>query len=139
MSYTEKGTWVYLLASAGVWAGYVVVLLDRADGGPVADVAYVAPMLWAVGISILASTVGRVVVEVVRPSDSSLADERDRDIDRRGEYVAGIVLAVAVVGPLVLALVEADHFWVANTIYTAYVVSAVAGSAVKLVTYRRGL
>ncbi|WP_148575527.1 hypothetical protein [Nocardioides caldifontis] len=139
MSYTEKGTWVYLLASLGVWLGYVAFLLQRRDGGPLDEVAYVGPLLWSVGISVLASTVGRVLFEVVRPSDSHLADERDRDIDRRGEHVAGIVLGVAVVCPLALALTEAEHFWIANAIYAAYVLSAVVGSSVKLVGYRRGV
>lgn len=138
MSYAEKGTWVYGLVSLLVWAGYVVTVTNRADGGPLTEVPYVAPLLWAVGLSILANVLGRVLVEVVRPSESSLADERDRDIERRGEHVAGIVLGAAVVGPLVLALTQAPHFWIANAIYTAYVISAVVGSAVKAAAYRRG-
>ena len=139
MSYAEKGAWTYLLASLLVWAGYVVVILDQADGGPLAEVRYVPTLLWAVGISMLVNMVGRVVFEIVRPSDSHLSDERDKAIDRRGEYVAGIVLAVGVLGPFVLALTEAAHFWIANAIFTAYVLSAVVGSLVKIVGYRRGL
>ena len=138
MSYDEKSAWTYLLTSVLVWAGYVVVILTRADGGPLAEVRYVSTLLWAVGISILVNMFGRVLFEAVRPSDSRLTDERDRAIDRRGEYVAGIVLAVAVIGPFVLALTESAHFWIANAIFTAYVLSAVVGSLVKIVGYRRG-
>ncbi len=139
MSYEEKGAWSYLLTSLLVWLGYVVVLLTRAGGGPSEEVRYVPVLLWAVGVSIVVNAVGRVLFEVVRPSDSHLKDERDRVIDRRGEYVGGIVLAVAVVVPLALAMTESAHFWIANAIYAAYVLSAVVGSAVKLVGYRRGL
>jgi hypothetical protein len=42
------------------------------------------------------------------------------------------------VGPFVLALLEADHFWIANAIYLVFVVQAVVGTIIKLVAYRRG-
>ncbi len=138
MSYAEKSTWVYGVVSLLVWAGYVAVVLSRADGGPLTQVAYVGPLLWAVGLSILANTLVRTLVEAVRPSETSLSDERDQDIERRGEHVAGIVLGVAFVGPFALALSEAPHFWIAQAIYTAYTLSAVTGSAVKATAYRRG-
>ncbi|MFC8190401.1 hypothetical protein ACFUMH_01925 [Cellulomonas sp. NPDC057328] len=139
MSYEEKGTWVYALVALGAWTTYVVIVLGRADGGDPTHVAYVPTLIWTVVVSALAPTLGRVLVEVVRPSDTHRADVRDREIDRRGEYVGGIVLGVAMVGPFALALADADTFWVANAIYTAYVLAAVVGSAVKLVAYRRGL
>ncbi|MEE6271972.1 hypothetical protein [Georgenia wangjunii] len=139
MTYEEKGTWAYLVASVGVWVGYVVVLWQRADGGSLADVAYVGPLLWAVGASILANTVGRVLFEVVRPSESHQADVRDREVARFGDHVGGIVLSVLVAGVLVLALVEAAHFWIANAIYAAFVIQVVVASVLKVVAYRRGL
>lgn len=139
MSYEEKGTWAYLVTGVAVWVGYVVLLLRRADGGPVADVAYVAPLLWAIGISILANVVGRVLVEIVRPSESYRVDARDREVARFGDYVGGLVLSVLVAGVLALVLVEAAHFWIANAIYAAFVVQVVVSSVVRLVAYRRGL
>lgn len=139
MSYEEKGTWAYLVTSLAVWLGYVVVLARRADGGPLAEQPYVAPLLWAVGLSVAATVVGRVLMEVVRPSESHQVDVRDREVARLGDYVGGLVLSVLVVGVLALALVEADHFWIANAVYAAFVVQAVVSSAVKLVAYRRGL
>jgi hypothetical protein len=63
---------------------------------------------------------------------------RDRDIGRFGEYVAGIVLGVGMVGPFILALTEADHFWIANAIYLVFVAQAMVGAVIKLVAYRRG-
>jgi hypothetical protein len=41
--------------------------------------------------------------------------------------------------PFVLTLTEADHFWIANAIYVAFVLSAFVGTTVKLVAYRRGV
>lgn len=138
MTYEEKGAWVYGLVAVVVWTGYAVVLLQRAGGGPLVDVHYVPVLLWTVGISVLLTTVVRVLVEMVRPSETHRADVRDREIDRRGEYVGGIVLGVVMVGPFALTLAEADHFWIANAMYLAYVIGAVVASVVKVVVYRRG-
>lgn len=121
-----------------VWTGYAAVLLQRSDGGPLADVRYVPVLLWSIGVSVLLTTVLRVLVEVVRPSETQRPDVRDREIDRRGEYVGGAVLGIAMVLPFGLTLAEADHFWIANAMYLAYVTGAVVGSVVKVVVYRRG-
>lgn len=139
MTYEEKGTWVYLVAIVVTFGGYVAVLLARAGGGPVAEVAYVAPMLWAIGISVALTIVGSIFVEVVRPSDSTTADVRDKEISRSGDYVTGMVVSVGVLLPLGLAMAQAEHFWIANAIYAVSALGAVAGTVVKLVAYRRGL
>ena len=139
MSYEEKGTWAYLVTGVAVWLGYVVVLVGRADGRPLHEVDFVAPLVWAIGLSVLANVLGRVVAEVIRPSESHQVDVRDREVARFGDYVGGVVLSVLAAGVLVLALVEADHFWIANAIYLAFVVQVVVSSVVRLVAYRRGL
>lgn len=139
MSYEEKGTWVYLVVTVATYVGYLVVVLGRADGGPLTEVGYVAPMLWAVGISILLVALGRPAFEVLRPSETYRADIRDKDINREGEFIGFYVLSGLIGGVLVLTMLEVDHFWLANAIYLAFVVNAVTSSVVKLVAYRRGL
>ncbi|MEV8436493.1 hypothetical protein AB0425_03900 [Actinosynnema sp. NPDC051121] len=138
MSYEEKGTLVYLVVSALTYLGYVVVVVTGAGDGPLAEVPYAAPMLWAIGISIGLAVVGRIAVEIAKPSDSHRADARDREINRFGEHAASVVLGAGMVLPLALALLEAPHFWIANAIYAVFVVWSVFGAAVKLVAYRRG-
>ena len=139
MSFEEKGNWVYLVVSVGTYAAYLAIILGRADGIPLAEVSYVSTMLWTIGIAIVLSIVGRIAVAIARPSEADKSDVRDRDINRFGEYVGGIVLAVGMVVPLGLAMVEADYFWIANAIYAAFVVSSLVSTPVKLVAYRRGL
>ncbi|NUT47265.1 MAG: hypothetical protein HOV94_08125 [Saccharothrix sp.] len=138
MSYEEKGIWLYLVVSALTYPGYVVVVLSRAGDGPVAAVPYVVPMLCAIGASMVLAIVGRIALAVVKPDESGRPDVRDRDINRFGEHVAGVALGVGMVLPLVLALAEAPHFWIANAIYAVFTAWAVFGSVVKLVAYRRG-
>jgi hypothetical protein len=138
-SYEEKGSWVYLLVVSGTCAAYVVTILNRADGGPVSDVAYRSPMLWTMGAGMALTMVGRILVEMVRPSETHRTDVRDRDIGRYGEYVGGTVLAAGMLVAFVLTLATADHFWIANTMFAAFALATVVGAAVRLVAYRRGL
>lgn len=42
------------------------------------------------------------------------------------------------VAALLMAMAEWDHFWIANVIYLAFVLSAMLGSVAKIVAYRRG-
>jgi hypothetical protein len=37
-----------------------------------------------------------------------------------------------------MALAELDHFWIANAIYLAFVLSTIVASAAKIVAYRKG-
>ena len=139
MSYEEKGAWVYLTVVIGTYAGYLAVLLGRIGSTPVSEVPFVATLLWSLGISIGLSIVGRIAVEIAKPSESYRVDARDKAINRLGERAGGTVLAIAMTVPLGLALADADNFWVANAIYAAFVLSTLVSTPVKLVAYRRGI
>jgi len=139
VSYEEKGTWVYLVTSAVAYAVYLAIILGRLRNVPVAEVQYVPVLLWTTGASIVASIVGRVVVETASPSDSRRGDVRDRDVSRLGEYASRWFLVAGAAAALVMAMAKVDYFWIANVIYLGFVLWAVAGSALKLVAYRRGL
>jgi drug/metabolite transporter (DMT)-like permease len=138
MSFEEKNTWIGAVVAIGAYAVYLATILGRAEGVPLSEVAYVAPMLWAIGAAIAASIVGRIAVAIAKPSEADKTDVRDKDIYRFGEYVGGIVLGVGMLVPFGLALAEFAHFWIANAIYAVFVLSALCGATVKLVAYRRG-
>ncbi len=139
MSYEEKGTWVYLVASAGTYLVYLAIILGRLQSTPVAEVPYVAVLLWTTGASIVASIAGRVLVETARPSDSRRSDVRDKEIYRSGEYASRWFLVAGAAAALFMAMARWDYFWIANVIYLGFVLWAVGGSILKLVAYRRGL
>jgi hypothetical protein len=102
-------------------------------------VPYVAVLLWATGASIVASIVGRTLVETARPTESRRTDVRDREIYRFGEYASRWFIVAGAGAALFMAMARWDYFWIANVIYLGFVLWAVVGSAVKLVAYRRGL
>jgi hypothetical protein len=139
MSYEEKRTWVYLVASAGAYAVYLAIVLGRALHTPVAEVPYVSALLWTTGASMVASMVGRTLVETARPSDSHRSDVRDKEIYRFGEYVSRWFVIAGAAAAFGMAIAKWDYFWIANVIYLGFVLWAVAGSVVKLIAYRRGL
>jgi hypothetical protein len=162
MSYEERGTWVYLLVSLGVYAAYVIVVLSRA-ADPITDTVYQAPLLWSIGAAILAAIVLRMVVEIGagvargvgddvakeiqsrtgakaerRAADPFRADARDREIDQLGNQRTWIVAAAGALAAMLMALAEWPFFWIANVIYLGFVLQAVSSAIVKLVLYRRG-
>ena len=139
MSYEEKGVWVYLVTSAGAYAVYLAVMAGRLQSTPVAQVPYASVLLWTTLAAIVASTVARTLVETVRPSESRRSDVRDKEIYRFGEYASRWFIVAGAAAGFFLALAKVDYFWIANAIYLGFVLWAVAGSAIKLVAYRRGL
>ena len=138
MSYEEKGQVVYLGVTATAYAVYLVLVLPQLSTTPLDEINYQPILLATILVAIFAAIVGRIAVEMIRPSDTVREDVRDRDIGRFGEYVAGLVLGIGMVVPFILALTEAPYFWIANAMYLVYVLQAIVGAIIKLVAYRRG-
>jgi hypothetical protein len=138
MSYEEKGQWVYLAVTAVTTVAYVVLVASQADGRPLTGVDYVPTLLWTIGVAIVASIVGHILIAIARPDEPHTADVRDREIGRRGEYVGGTILGIGMLIPFLLAITEADHFWIANAMYLVFALAALTGTVIKLIAYRRG-
>jgi hypothetical protein len=139
MSYRQKGIWVYLATSAGAYAVYLAIIVGRLQSTPAARVPYAWELVWTTGAAIVASTMGRTVVETVSRSDSRRTDVRDQEIYRFGEHASRWFIVAGAAAGFLMALLKVDYFWIANAIYLGFVLWAVAGSAIKLVAYRRGL
>ncbi len=136
MTHEEKNAWIQGLAAVVSYAVYLVLVLGRAGGRPLAEVPYAATLLWTIGASVAAAIVLSIVAAVV--SKDGEKDQRDREIGRFGDHVGQAFVAIGAVAALLLALVEAPHFWIANTVYLAFTLSAVLGSAARISAYRRG-
>ncbi|WP_207916914.1 hypothetical protein [Micromonospora sp. KC723] len=104
----------------------------------VARIAYVRPMLIAIGAGIGLGIVASIAAAIASPREAGRTDERDRQIHRLGEYVGFYVMSITAIVPLALAMAEAAHFWIANALYLAFVLAALASSIAKIVLYRRG-
>ncbi|HEX5200590.1 hypothetical protein ACFQS1_33920 [Paractinoplanes rhizophilus] len=138
MSSEEKRTWISALVGVVVPAVYLATILSRVPGADVATIAYVKPMLISIGAGIGAGIVLAIVAAAAGPREPDRIDERDREINRRGEYAGFYVMSIAAIVPLVLAMAEAQQFWIAHALYLAFVLAALASAIVKIVAYRRG-
>jgi hypothetical protein len=87
---------------------YLASIFGQVQGMPVSEVAYQESMLRTVGIAITLLIVAHIAIAIAAPREADKSDQRDREINRYGEYVGSFVLA------------------------------GLTTSAVKIVAYRRG-
>ncbi|WP_231509510.1 hypothetical protein [Streptosporangium roseum] len=139
MSFEEKRAWIYALVAAGVPLVYFATVLGQAQAVGVAEVAYVRPMLTAIGVAVAVNVVAHIVAGIVSPGEADRKDERDADIHRYGQRAGYYVLAAGAVVALGLTLADYENFWIANALYLAFVLDALTSSVTKIVAYRRGL
>ena len=139
MSYEEKNTWVFAVLAPIGYIVYAVLVLTQVGGRPLEQANYVPPMLGTILGAIVVGIIGGMVVGGFSGKEAGKADQRDKQINRFGEYIGSAFLVMGALGALVLAWFEAPHFWIANVIYLAFVLQAILSSIAKLVAYRRGL
>jgi hypothetical protein len=142
MSFEEKGTWAVTVIAVAVAVFYFATILGLLPTTAVGEIDYQVPLLTAIGatigLSIVASIAIAILSSILSHEDASKSDVRDRDINRLGEYVGGIVVTTGMLLPFGLAMAEAQHFWIANAMYLIFVLSGLSAAVVKLVIYRRG-
>ncbi|WP_432937531.1 hypothetical protein ACQPXM_25280 [Kribbella sp. CA-253562] len=139
VAYQEKRAWVFLLVSVLGYLVYLVVVLRRVDGDW-GDTPYIGVMLWCIGGAIVAAMVVEMLVAGTgSKEDGPQKDQRDLEIARFGEQVGQSFVVIGGVTAMGLAMLEVDHFWIANAVYLAFFLSAVLGSVARIVAYRRGL
>ena len=148
MTMEERTVWVYLLTVIITSGGYFAVIASRLRDTPASEVSWVTPMLWAIGLSIVGTIVGTILGTIaaaigqgVRGNSTDIdhgSDERDKEIKRYGSRKAQGVLAVGLGGGLVLAMIDADTFWIGNFLFLIGTLGAIVETTVKIRAYRRG-
>ncbi|MCM3780718.1 hypothetical protein [Microbacterium hydrocarbonoxydans] len=143
MVFEERNAWTGLVVSVIAITTYVVIMLQQAATRPVGDIDWLPPMLWTIGggivVTILVTIVWGIAIGVRDREAATASDIRDRDISRMGGRVEQAFLVIAGLAVIALCAVGADLFWVANTMFAGFAVSAVIGSVARVVAYRRGL
>ena len=139
MAFEEKRAWIMVVVTVAAYLTYLLVVLGRAGGAPLPSVPYAAVLLWTIGGAIAASILLNIAVSLLWPQDANKKDARDREIGQFGEYIGQSFLVIGGVAALGMAMAKVDHFWIANAVYLAFVLSSLLGSAAKLAAYRRGL
>lgn len=148
MGMDERATWMQLLATVGTSAVYFGVIIPRAIAGPIDEISWVVPMLWAIGVSLVAVILGSIAAGIGgavaltikgRDVDSELrSDRRDKEIETYARRRTYWMLLVTVAGALVLAMLDVDTFWIGNFVYAVATLESIVQTIVKLRAYRRG-
>ncbi|KAE8764309.1 hypothetical protein [Georgenia thermotolerans] len=143
MVYEERNMWSSLVVSVIGVIMYVVVVLQRAAGGPLTEVDWWPVMLWTIGGSIVAAIAVSIVWGIIAgtrdPDGVGRSDERDREIARMGSRVGQAFVVIAGVGVIVLCGFQAHWFWIANVMFFGFALSAIVGGIAGVIAYRRGL
>jgi hypothetical protein len=139
VSVEEKSVWIQGLLAPITFVAYVVIVLTRAGGSPLAEVDYAPIMLGAIAVSIVVAIILNITIGMFSSKRDREKDQRDHEIYRFGEHMGSGLLVVGAVAALILALFEIDHFWIANALYLGFTLSAVTAAIAKIVSYRSGL
>ncbi|MBU4335118.1 MAG: hypothetical protein KJ548_00955 [Actinobacteria bacterium] len=155
MTMNERTVWAYLLTVIVTSGVYLTLMLIRLVDEPVGQIAWVGPMLWTIGASVLGTVVVTAVLAIGRSIGSGqlgpsgrapvafteldpVSDARDKDIDLVGDRALVGVLGAGFVGALVLAMIGADTFWIGNLLFVFGTIGAIVETTTKIRLYRRG-
>ncbi len=138
MSFEEKSTWIYAVATVIVPGVYFATIFGQVQSIAVSEIAYQEAMLRTAGIAIALLIVVHIAIAIAAPNEADKSDQRDKEINRYGEYVGSFVLYGGGLVALGLALAEFEYFWIANAIFSTFVLAGLTTTAVKIVAYRRG-
>lgn len=143
MGFTERTVWSQLIASVPALVVYAAIVLPQLASRPVADVTWAWPMtatiLGAIVLSISISIVWGIVAGLRDHEGATTTDQRDREIEWFGSRIGEGFLVIGGLAGLVLAMIDADPFWIGNAIFVGFFLSATIGGAARLVAYRRGM
>lgn len=139
MSFENRGAWIQLAVTVGAYTTYLVLLFSRADGGPLNETPYGDLIAWMIGGSIVIGIVLSIISGIVAGERGRRTDVRDRDINRLSDQIGASFVVIGAVGAMILAILEVDHFWIANAILLGFVVSGLLSSIARVVMHRTGV
>ncbi len=138
MSHQEKRTWIFAGVTILTAGYYFIWLIIQAQTIPFTTIAYIPTMLWVIAAATVLVTLAETIVATITPKESKKKDQRDQEIYQYGEYIGHSFVIIGAIGALILSILKVDHFWIANSIYIAFVLSALVSSMAKLAAYRTG-
>ena len=134
----ERSAWIYLALALVGYPVYVILLFAGGGDLPLPDKPYMWPMIWTIVGSIAAAMVLHGLFRVYTDKGSNQRDERDRQITRFADHTGHAFVVIGALGGLVLAMLEVAPFWIANTIFLGFFLSAIFSSLAKIAAYREG-
>jgi hypothetical protein len=138
MTYEEKNTWIYVLVLAVTFGVYLIWLISQILSSSASEIAYSIPMMLAIGAAVVATVLGNILIAIAAPKEADKRDERDKEIGRHGEYSGQFLVNIAGLVVIVMCMFKLNQFWIAHSMYFAFVGSSIISSVVKILSYRQG-
>jgi hypothetical protein len=135
MSFEERHQWLGLWLTLGGGFAYVVALLVMVQTQPLTEVA------WGPALLVIILGCGGVygVVYAIGRRRAGPADERERAIERFGEFSGRGMVDISVLAAITMLALGVEGFWVAQVLFFGSWLGAVIGVSAKLAAYREGL
>lgn len=148
MTMQQRTVWASLIAFIAVGTVYAAVMIPRTVGHTPDEISWVLPMAIAMGaivvtiiVGAIASAIGHGIAASYRGEEPEFdeGDERDRQIEMLGNAKGLSLASFGSLGAIILAMNDADPFWIAHAIFAAGILAGIYGAAIKLRAYSRGL
>ena len=140
MSFMEKLNLAALAGGVLALGWYLVRVVPQIGQVPLDEIAWKWPMAIAMGIFIVLLVISAVRMAIsdpaVRKADGIIDDERDRDIERRGDAWGGHAMHAVGFAALVMLVLDVHSFWIAQTLFVGGMLAGVVSIGVKLFAYR---
>ncbi len=136
MTFAERNTWLYAFLVPVISLTYFAMVIPRLFSRPASEIAWVGPMLWAIGASVGGTIVGAILLGILTGGRDTDEDVRDKQIDRFGDRIAQAITAFGAAGVLALAMLKVDHFWIGNVLFLCGSIGATWGAIAKIRAYR---
>ena len=137
MTITERYQWAYAFAVLVTSGAYFTWLGIQLTHTPASDVSFAWPMVWTLVASFVIHSFARGMADGAGRSDKR-TDERDRDVSRRADAISFVLFSSLAAVPLVLGLIDADSFWITNSLFLAFTLAALLGVLLRAWLYRKG-
>jgi len=136
MAFHEKSSWVVLVVALPVLLVYAVLVVPQLLSLPVTEITWVAPMVFAIVGFIIANVLGNIVAAFTNPAEAEQHDLRDQQINQYGVRIGSWLIVAGACVALVLAMVEAPYFWIANALFIGGMAGSLASAVAKIAAYR---
>ncbi|WP_084073712.1 hypothetical protein [Demequina sp. NBRC 110052] len=148
MTMQQRAVWASLVAFIAVGVVYATVMIPRTVGHTPDEISWVLPMAISMGAIIvtiilgaIASAIGHGIAATYRGEEPEFdeGDERDRQIELVGNAKGMSLASFGSLGAIILAMNDADPFWIAQLLFAVGLVGGIVGAVAKLRAYSRGL
>lgn len=140
MTFHEKSAWIMglIMAAIGVWYINAVWDISRELGQtapPLLPLAAAATVMLIIG-----ATVSHIIIAVLNPKEADdTEDERDKQVLRRADNIAGYVLGFGCFAALWQYFIQRDGDLMFHIIVVSLILSQLAEYILTIVYYRRGV